>query len=371
MPLQLKPLDPSQLPPAAARAVSGPGPAKMMAARGLMPMGPRDLVAVLYQLALDADEKIAEAASKTAENLPENILLAALGDPLDPMILDFFARRVVTQEQPIERILLNKAVHDETLIFLGGKLAERELEILAGNQERILKCPKIIEAIYFNQHARMSTVKLLLELAVRHDLALDVPQYKEIKASIMGELEAAAAQPADPVAAQMAALEADVMDEAYSRAVSEGSEQVGDMEYEAEEVADPSKVGWFDRPFVEQLRLAGTGTAMHRAVYIKSPNKVVAMAVIQSPLVTDQEAARFASNRALNEDIIRYIAYKKEWHKNYILKVALINNPKCPVPVAIHLLSHLRANDLRALSRSKNVPAAVAAAARDMVSRRK
>ena len=43
-----------------------PMPARMMAAKGLVPMGPRDMTVVLCGLSFDADEKIAGAAKRIA-----------------------------------------------------------------------------------------------------------------------------------------------------------------------------------------------------------------------------------------------------------------------------------------------------------------
>ena len=97
---------------------------------------------------------------------------------------------------------------------------------------------------------------------------------------------------------------------------------------------------------------------------IKDTNRAVAMAAVASPAVAEPEAVRWASQRELSEDVIRYIATRKEWHKNYGFKLNLINNPKCPLRISMGLIVQLRANDLRALSRSKNVPGPLAKAAK-------
>jgi len=106
------------------------------------------------------------------------------------------------------------------------------------------------------------------------------------------------------------------------------------------------------------------GTAFDRAILIRDTNRSVAIAAITSPGVNEQEASRYAANRGLSEDIIRYIAEKREWLKNYQIKVALVNNPKCPLAHSMRLLTHLRAKDLQGVARSKNVPSALATAAR-------
>ncbi|MCC6747665.1 MAG: hypothetical protein IT371_08415 [Deltaproteobacteria bacterium] len=393
MALDLTPLEPELLNAGLLRVVgpAAPAPAKMMAAKGLAPLGPKDLAVALYQLSRDADAKIAQAAAATADGLPENILAAALGEALDPRVLDFFATRVSRRPVLAERVLLNRAVHDETLVTLAGTMQERELEILAGNQERILRCPAIVEAVYFNKSARMSTVDRLLELAVRHGLVLPrVPHYKELAASILGHAlptagTAAAATeegeeellelPPEDLAASFGApssMDEDAMDALFSSAFEEGFEggAVGNLEYEGEAQVDEKGKKLSDLPINAKIRLATIGSQSHRAVFIRDSNKLVSMAAIQSPAVNEQEAGRYASNRGLSEEVIRYIATRKEWQKSYQIKLALANNPKCPLGHALRILPHLRPADLRTLSRSKNIPAVLAKAAKELASRR-
>lgn len=374
MALEHTPLTENELSPAVARAVgpAAPGPARMMAARGMLPgAGPTDLAEAVYQLSLDADATIAEAALTSADGLPDNILSAALAEPMDPRVLDFFARRVTGREAPLEAVLLNRAVHDETLIWLSRELQERELEILAGNQQRMLRCPAIIEGIYFNKNARMSTVKRLLELAVRNGISLDnLPQFKEIAASIRGEDQKKAAEPpGDELQEQ---IEDDELDMAFALALEDGEEDSGalsELEYEGEREAERgTRIN--DLPIVAKLRLANIGSAGDRSVLIKDSNKLVAMAAIKSPAVSDQEAMRYATNRALSEEVIRYIASRKDWQKSYQIKVALVNNPKCPLASSMRLLQHLRVADLKGLARSKNIPATLAQSAKQLMRKR-
>jgi hypothetical protein len=96
----------------------------------------------------------------------------------------------------------------------------------------------------------------------------------------------------------------------------------------------------------------------------------VAMAAIKSPGVTDIEAARYAGNQALAEDVIRYIAANRNWTKVYGVKVSLCRNPKAPISETTRFLPFLRPKDLLNLSKSKSVPSAVAAQARKLLAQR-
>ena len=149
MALEQTPLELATLSAAVQKIVGpdAPGPAKMMAAKGLAPMGPQDLVTAIYQLTHDADPKIAQSAVVSANRFPEKILAGALGEALDPRVIDFFSTRLIDKPQLLEKVLLNPITADETFVGLGRCLADRELEILAGNQTRLLRHPAIIEAM--------------------------------------------------------------------------------------------------------------------------------------------------------------------------------------------------------------------------------
>src|SRR5213596_677366 len=112
------PLDVGALSPAARKAL-GPGPGRMMASRGLVPLPPNDQVTVLYQLAIDADQALSTAARTTATGLPDKLLGGALGDAsLDRRVLDLFAQLVGDKIAAFEALVGNSAVADETIAYL-------------------------------------------------------------------------------------------------------------------------------------------------------------------------------------------------------------------------------------------------------------
>ena len=400
MPLDLKPLDPSTLPEHVSRVV-GPDAtfqAKMMAARGLVPFGPADLATALYQLTFDTASEVAKAAGARVADLPDNILNAALEADLDPMVLDFYAGRLLRKGPQIERILLNRNTDDETFLVLARKLRERELEILAANQARLLRRPEIIEALYFNRNARMSTVQRLIELAARNGLMLErIPHFLDLTRKIMGGPEPEPEAPPPPMdegppdedepamvpaaGAPLISQDEVAMDSAFHAAMVEWADDDEDDDFgedweeealdELDDAAEFEAVNLADLPINAKIRLATIGTVAHRRMFIKDSNKMVALAAISSPGVTETEAAMYAANRALHEDVVRYITKKREWQKNYIVKVSLLNNPKCPLQYSMRMLYHMRAMDLKKLSISKNVPSPLRQAAARLAKQRK
>jgi hypothetical protein len=125
-----------------------------------------------------------------------------------------------------------------------------------------------------------------------------------------------------------------------------------------------------DLPIPSKIRAATLGDAFIRGEAIRDPLKLVAMAAIKSPGVTDIEAARYARNQALAEDVVRYIAGNRNWTKLYGVKVSLCKNPKAPIAEISRLLPFLRQKDLANVSKSKGVPSAVTAQARKLIAQR-
>src|SRR5262249_9244203 len=115
----------------AVKKVAGPqAPAalKLMAARGLAPMGPTDLATAVFQLSQDSDEKVDQAADKTGQTLPDKVIAGALPAALDARVLDFFARKVLLKPHLVEIVVLNQATDDDTFVYLASNCSERELE---------------------------------------------------------------------------------------------------------------------------------------------------------------------------------------------------------------------------------------------------
>jgi hypothetical protein len=284
-------------------------------------------------------------------------------------VLHYFAGLVTDRAPLVQKVLINPRSHDETMLLLAAVLDDDGIEILATNQERMLRFPALIEAIYLNKQARMSTVERLLEMAVRNGITLDrIPQFKTIAAAILG------AAPAPPKPATQVAAE----DQAFASTMSQGWEEgpQWDLEVEQQTTTGDSSVSDLLRTplqeipklsLVRKLRLAAVGSTMHRAILIRDSNRQVALTAVNSDNVSEQEAAQYAANRSLPEDVIREIAKRKEFQRNYLVKVNLVNNPKCPLSHSMHFLPHLRPNDLRAVATSKNISSVLAAAAREQL----
>jgi hypothetical protein len=356
------PLDVARLSPAAQRAL-GPGPGRTMAARGLLPLAPADQIAVLYQLSLDAESNLAQSARATAAGLPDKLLAGALAQPTtDPRILDFFAQLIADKPAVFDAIALNPAVADQTIATLAGRAGSREVDQIAQNEQRLLRHPEIIAAMYMNRRARMSTIDRVVELAVRNNVRVPgLAAWDEVARALTGAPPASTE--GDAMFAAMAATAA-----RDDSALTTGDAEQALPEDEAAAAATGEDEDELTIPM--KVRLATLGDAFERAKRIRDPVRMVAMAAIKAPGVTDIEAARYAGNQALAEDVIRYIAANRNWTKLYGVKVSLCRNPKAPISETTRFLPFLRQKDLVQLSKSKSVSSALVAQARKLIMQR-
>lgn len=106
----------------------------------------------------------------------------------------------------------------------------------------------------------------------------------------------------------------------------------------------------------QRVQFAVKGGSEARRTLIRDTNKVVQRAVLQSPRLTDQEVEAFAAMANLTDEILRLIAANRVFRKNYAVVRNLINNPKLPLDVSLHLLPMINAVDLKKLTMNKNVP---------------
>ena len=121
----------------------------------------------------------------------------------------------------------------------------------------------------------------------------------------------------------------------------------------------------------QKIRLAHVGNLAIRMLFIHSPIKVISLAVLKNPKLTESEVFRYSQQKNLAEDVLVAIAKDPKWIKNYPIKLGLVSNPKTPLSISVNFLSHLHENDLKSLSRDKNISTVLTRAAHQMLMKRK
>lgn len=371
-PVQLQPLPAEKLSLAVTGILAGPSPAKLMAVRGMAPLRPLDLLVAVYQLAFDVDPQVKSGAEAAPQSLPDKIVAGALADRLPAQVLHFFADKLpLNRVQAIEKILYNNETWDATFVLLAQKLDENSLEIIFQNELRLLRTPEIVGALYFNKNSRMSSVRRALELCARNQVKPEgVPSFDEVATEILSAPKADGEAIADQVFRTIMTAEIHEADSPTlgQNAVVEAAPTPTIPE--KSKAQNTSVIKFEELKIFEKIRLATIGNAYCRQVLIRDSNRLVAMAVIRSPSITDREVLAAAGNRGICDDVIRYIANSREFTKDYAVKSALLNNPKCPLALSLRLMPFMHPEDLRALSRSKNIPSALSTAARKLIQTR-
>jgi hypothetical protein len=104
-----------------------------------------------------------------------------------------------------------------------------------------------------------------------------------------------------------------------------------------------------------RIQLALKGNKEERSLLIRDGTKVVALAVLEAPKLSDGEVEKFASQKNVLEAVLRQIPLKRRFMKNYIVVRNLVANPRTPLDLSLNLMKHLMANDLKNLSANKEV----------------
>jgi hypothetical protein len=104
-----------------------------------------------------------------------------------------------------------------------------------------------------------------------------------------------------------------------------------------------------------RIQLAMKGTKEERSILVRDGTKIVALAVLDSPKITDGEVEKFANQKNVLEALLRAIPMKRRFAKNYIVVRNLVANPRTPLDVSLGLMKNLLVQDLRNLSGNKEV----------------
>jgi hypothetical protein len=117
----------------------------------------------------------------------------------------------------------------------------------------------------------------------------------------------------------------------------------------------------------EKIKMALTGDKEWRAILVNDSNKLVSCSVIKNPRITEGEVLQIIKVGVQNDEIIRLICANKEWVKNYLIRKALVDCPKTPLPNALRFLATLGEKDIAAYAKSKNISSVISTQAKRMI----
>ena len=313
------------------------------AARGMVPLPPEELVRAIASILASGDAALAPVAEESFKAFDAGSLKGAvLSAGVRPEQLAAVARR--TQEALVlEPLIRHRAVPDETLAWLAERVEPPLQDIIVTNQRRLIEAPVIVERLFENP-------KLSPEIRRRADEFLEEFFLKKEREKDEGKgLEEATEEvPAVPAAPEVPVDEAGLSEDQKKSLFA----RVSTMSV------------------VDRIRLAYRGNKEERMFLVQDRNRLVSSAVLKSPKTRDADAETIANMKSVSEDVLRGIAFRRDWMRHYGTMRAIVKNPRSPVDVTISLVIRLNAKDLRVLASDRNVPEAVRAMARREVARK-
>ncbi len=355
-----------------------PVPLRMMGAKALVPMGPKEMATALYMLTFDPDAAVRETAVKSAAALPDRILSVALrDDTADAPVLEYYAEVFSSRDEYLEMLVLNAATPDAAVQRITERADERIVEIVAQNQLRMLRHADIVRALVNNRAARPSTIDNVCDFCVRSGLALeDLPAYRAARRRIHGG-SAQDEELARKVAAEQAIAEAQAeaalenmgaaAPDGEEKPVAPGSAEERALEQKKESITQQvmklgiaKKIEWANKK----------GNREVRSILLRDPNKLVQLAVIQSPRITEGEISKVALSRTAPQEVLQFIYNNRQLMKNYQIKMNIVTNPKVPVGVSMRFLSTLRMAEVKAVAKNRNVSQGLATAAKKLMEKK-
>jgi len=369
-----------------------PQPARLAAARGMLPLPQSDLLEVLVALTSSDDTQIASAAVETLQNeSTEDLLLAASGEDTAPNVLAYLATVTDGKQEIYEAAILNTRTPDQALAKLATITTNSSLlEVITINQQRLVRCPEIIDAILSNparsseaeRRARETRKEFFEKERGARQIADELRARGQTAAAEFfetAELTSAAGElnidDAWLIAQHIEVSDADLDDswlpaERFEDLVTETeaeiaanvqrvieSERLERGEVNAERVSLIRRIMFMNTK--DRMKLAMKGDREARSILIRDSNKVVCSAVVKNPRVTEQEVENIASMRTVADEVLRLIALNRSWARSYPIIHNLARNPRTPIPTVMNVLPRIRTKDLEHLAQNRNVSEAV------------
>ena len=306
-----------------------------LAAGGLLPLPPEDLIPLQIELARGADPELAHRAAESLRATEPRVTCAFLAGAASPQALGWFAAEV-RHPLIVETILRRRDVPRRLLAELAPRLPPDLQEALLVRQDAIVEEPAILDALAANPQLSAYSQRRIAEY--REHLVRREPQPA---ASVPGT-------PAD---------EDPLLDEVVQAALEVARQQPGQGEVDERTGLNEGQIR--SMPVAARLKLARGAMRGLRAILVRDPNQQVALAVMHSPALSDQEVEQIASSRVVLEEVLVEIGRRREWAGKYQIVAALVRNPKTPTALALRLVPKLAVRDLRDLGRDRNVPNAV------------
>jgi hypothetical protein len=333
---------------------------RLMAAQGLLPLKPEDMVELWTDLVSDADEVVRAEASKSLKAFPATDLLPILKSRETRAAVLSWAASCRAEAELREAALQNSSLPDETVERLAPTLPERLAELVVINQVRLLRRASLLGAVEANPGLNNDQKRRLREL--RETFRVGEVIAPEPEPERVSEPEPAPLPEPEPEPEFESAPLSDI-----GAAIAH---YLSDEEREQREKVSAVQKVYRLNP-AEKLITALKGSREERSILVRDPNRLVWSAVLSSQRTTDAEIESFSAMKNVSDQVLRAIGNNREWTKRYAVVVNLVKNPRTPLVTSLGFVPRLTPQDLRSVAVDRNVPEAVRKAAQRFVKRTK
>ena len=370
---------------------TAPQPARLAAARGLLPLPQSDLLVVLVALRESDDPEIAGAAAETLQaERPEDLLIAAKAEDTAPTVLSYLATLTGGARNIHEAAILNSKTPDPALATFASSTEDASLlELIAINQQRLVRSPDIIEAILGNPARSPEAERRARE--TRREFFEKERGARQIAEELRAQGKSAAAEFFESaelttaggelslddawLIAQHIEVSDDDIDDSWLPAERYGelietleqsaanvqrvieTERIDTGEISAERMSLIKRIMLMNAR--DRMKLAMKGDREARGILIRDSNKIVAAAVVNNPRILEQEVESIAAMRTVSDEVLRLISLNRAWIRSYTVIHQLVRNPRTPIPTVINMLPRIRTKDLQNLALNRNISEAV------------
>jgi hypothetical protein len=337
---------------------------RMMAAEGALPLKPEDLVDLLEVMHRDPLPQVATLAAKTFAELSLDTLLPLVKAKDALVSVLAWALEARLDARILEACLQNSSTPDEAIAHQARKLPEALAELVVINQTRLLRHPPLLESIESNPMLSRDQRRRLTELRETFSIGSE-PEAPPMPPAppppapppIAAPLEAKAEAPPPP----------EVLDENLVELKPEDAQAILTEEERKDDKAVSNLQRLFTLTTGKKVKAALTEDAQARSFLIRDPNRLVALAVLGSPKITEAEIEQFASMKNVSDEVLRRIGTNRDWTKKYTVINSLVKNPRTPLPIAMGFVSRLQPRDIKAIAVDRNVPEAIRKSAQRFV----
>jgi hypothetical protein len=361
------------------RASAVPSGLMQSAARGGLAVPPQEMIEILVYLATE-NKVFAERARITLAGWEEGSAREVAANPDTPKeVLNYLADPQNLRPGLLPLLLENPAVNAESLMTLAVSATREQAEVMLSSA-RVNATREILNVLGSNPNLTEAEAKTIQEKApaLNETVPSDVPgdansaegvSEEVLKAYLSehaAEIVAEAGKPFQPIGgvhegpvpeahATPSEAPATTSPDSAGAAAAPKRAPMKKWVLSADEQRGSAlqKIAKLD--IKGRIQLAMKGNKEERSLLIRDGTKIVALAVLESPKITDGEVERFAGQKNVLESVLRAIPMKRRFIKQYPVIRNLTANPRTPIDVSLGLIKHLLMQDLRHLSGNKEV----------------